>query len=226
MDHAVDDGSYILEEMELEVDSDSDGEYVNVEVEDLPDDTINQKEENDVEEDQVVEPPPLNDDAQPTVVKYNEVVDDFVRNFLKKMNMQETLATFQHEWYSTDRTHLFRDLSDEIEDIKLRTEQMELEKKKWQNVCDEVQQTWDRLKQERNYHKEGLESLEKEKKDLTEDLRKMRKTKKRLDPALQELQAKFEQVNKERSLLRMERDKLMEEIQKLQKDGGDAQTKE
>ena len=226
MDHAVDDGSYILEEMELEVDSDSDGEYVSVEVEDLPEDNNNQKEENEVEEEQIVEPPPISDDAQPTVVKYNEVVDDFVRNFLKKMNMQETLATFQHEWYSTDRTHLFRDLSDEIEDIKLRTEQMELEKKKWQNVCDEVQQTWDRLKQERNYHKEGLESLEKEKKDLTEDLRKMRKTKKRLDPALQELQAKFEQVNKERSLLRMERDKLMEEIQKLQKDGGDAQTKE
>ena len=222
MDHAIDDGSYILEEVELEVDSDSDGEYVNVEVEDLPDQSPT-KDLNESEEDQIPEIPPLPDDAQPVVIKYNEVVDDFVRNFLKKMNMVETLATFQHEWYSVDRQTQYRDLSDEIAYIQQRTEEMELEKKKWQTVCDEVQQTWDRLKQERNYHKEGLEALEKEKKDLTEDLRKMRKTKKRLDPAYQELQAKFEQVNKERSLLRMERDKLMEEIQKLQKDGGDSQ---
>lgn len=221
MDHAVDQGSYILEEVELEVDSSSDGEYVSVEVEDEEPNEIQQKEEN--EEEMGQENQSVPDDTQPVVVKYNEVVDDFVRNFLKKMNMNETLATFQHEWYSIDRPSLFRDLSDEIEDIKKRTEEMEQEKKKWQTVCDEVQQTWDRLKQERNYHKEGLESLEKEKNDLTEDLRKMKKTKKRLDPALQELQAKFEQVNKERSLLRMERDKLMEEIQKLQKDGGEAQ---
>jgi hypothetical protein len=32
MNHAVDTGSYILEEIELEVDSDSDGEYHAVEV--------------------------------------------------------------------------------------------------------------------------------------------------------------------------------------------------
>jgi predicted nuclease with TOPRIM domain len=37
-----------------------------------------------------------------------------------------------------------------------------------------------------------------------------------LDPALEELKQKFEQVNKERALLRIERDRLMAEIQKLQ----------
>lgn len=218
MDHAVDEGSYILEEVELEVDDSSDGEYVNVEVEDLP-----EEKENSEDEELPSNLPPIPQDNQPVVIKYNEVVDDFVRNFLKKMNMTETLATFQHEWYSTDRANLFRDLTEEITDIKQKTEQMEQERKKWQTVRDEVQQTWDRLKQERNYHRDGLESLEKEKKDLTEDLRKMKKTRKRLDPALAELQKKFEQVNKERSLLRIERDRLMAEIQKLQKDGGDAQ---
>ncbi|EAY10354.1 WD repeat protein, putative [Trichomonas vaginalis G3] len=218
MDHAVDGGSYILEEVELEVDDSSDGEYVNVQVEDLPEE--NEKSE-DEENNQPM--PQVPQDNQPVVVKYNEVVDDFVRNFLKKMNMTETLATFQHEWYSTERPNLFCDLTEEIADIKQKTEQMEQERKKWQTVRDEVQQTWDRLKQERNYHRDGLEALEKEKKDLTEDLRKMKKTRKRLDPALAELQQKFEQVNKERSLLRIERDRLMAEIQKLQKDGGDAQ---
>jgi predicted nuclease with TOPRIM domain len=44
----------------------------------------------------------------------------------------------------------------------------------------------------------------------------MKKTKKRLDPALEELKQKFEQVNKERALLRIERDRLMSEIQKMQ----------
>jgi chromosome segregation ATPase len=83
-----------------------------------------------------------------------------------------------------DRTALFRDLSEEINDVKLK---MVIEKRKWQTVCDEVQQTWDRLKQERNYHHDRLEALQKEKADLITDLRKMKKTKKRLDPALVEL---------------------------------------
>jgi chromosome segregation ATPase len=87
-----------------------------------------------------------------------------------------------------DRTALFRDLSKEINDVKLK---MVIEKRKWQTVCDEVQQTWDRLKQERNYHRDRLEALQKEKADLITDLRKMKKTKKRLNPALVELKLCF-----------------------------------
>jgi predicted nucleic acid-binding Zn-ribbon protein len=55
---------------------------------------------------------------------------------------------------------------------------------------------------------DGLEAIQKEKGELTAALRKMKKTKKRLDPTLEELKQKFEQVNKERSLL-------MAEIQRL-----------
>jgi FtsZ-binding cell division protein ZapB len=209
MNRAIDTGSYILEEAELEVSSDSDEEYLGVEPVATPSALSEDLGEPGI-------PPPEASPDQPSVIKYNEVVDDFTRNFLKRMNMQDTLATFQREWYSRERPTLFRDLSEEIEDVKLRIGQMEIEKKKWQTVCDEVQQTWDRLKQERNYHRDGLEALKREKSDLTSDLRKMKKTKKRLNPALDELKEKFEQVNKERSLLRMERDRLMGEIQRLQ----------
>jgi hypothetical protein len=209
MNHAVDTGSYLLEETELEVDSDSDNEYVAVDAGDEPSGPEPVRE---------TDIPIVFDGSpnQPTVVKFNEVVDDHVRNFLKRMNMQDTLATFQREWYSSERSTLFRDLSEEISDVRLRISQMELEKKKWQTVSDEVQQTWDRLKQERNYHRNGLEAIQNEKRDLVTDLRKMKKTNKRLDPALEELKKKFEQVNKERALLRIERDRLMAEIQKLQ----------
>lgn len=222
MERAIDQGNYILEEIELEIDESSDDEYIRVPVEQIETDT-KISEENEEEAPKITIP---QDNNQPNVIKYNEVVDDYVRNFLKKMNMTDTLATFQHEWYRNGNRRLFKDLSEEIEDKKQRIKAMENEKKKWQTVCDEVQQTWDRLKQERNYHKEGLESIQKEKADLNEDLRKMKKTKKRLDPALIELQRKFEQVNKERSLLRIERDKLMSEIQKLQKDTGDKRSHE
>jgi predicted nuclease with TOPRIM domain len=208
MNRAIDTGSYILEEAELEVSSDSDEEYLAA-----PDElTLTPFPAPETDGPSV----PETSADQPTVAKYNEVVDDYVRNFLKRMGMQDTLATFQREWYTRDRSTLFRDLSEEIEDVKLRISQMEIERRKWQTVCDEVQQTWDRLKQERNYHRDGLEAVQKEKSDLTADLRKMKKTQKRLDPALEELKQKFEQVNKERSLLRIERDRLMGEIQRLQ----------
>lgn len=221
MKRAIDTGSYILEEAELEIDDSSDGEYVSVEVE--PEEpTASKENENDNDNEEVEENdfipanfPKSND--QPSVLRYNEVVDDYVRNFLKRMNMTETLATFQREWYATQNRPLFRDLSEEISDVKRRIQYMENEHAKWQNVCEEVQQTWDRLKQERNYHRDGLQALQKEKDDLTKDFRRMKKTKKRLDPALEELKLKFEQVNKERALLRIERDRLNDEIKKMQK---------
>lgn len=214
MNRAIDTGSYILEETELEVDSSSDDEqYVNVEVEPVP--GYEDEEKGAGESTESMPQLPSSAD-QPVVIKCNEVVDDYVRNFLKRMNMTETLATFQREWYCVERPQLFRDLSEQIADLKHQIEQEEIEKKKWQTVCDEVQQTWDRLKQERNYHREGLQALIKEKDDLTTDLKKMKKTKKRLDPALEELKQKFEQVNKERALLRIERDRLQDEIKRLQ----------
>lgn len=216
MNRAIDNGSYILEEAELEIDDSSDGEYISVEVE--PEEQIPtppEEESGDLELSTM--PIPTNMTDQPTILKYNEVVDDYVRNFLKKMGMTETLATFQKEWYMNQNRPLFRDLSEEIADVKRRIQLMEAEHAKWQNVSEEVKQTWDRLKQERNYHRDGLQALQKEKDDLTKDLRKMKKTKKRLDPALEELKLKFEQVNKERTLLRIERDRLNDEIKKMQK---------
>ncbi|KAK8882158.1 hypothetical protein M9Y10_044798 [Tritrichomonas musculus] len=219
MKRAIDTGSYILEEAELEIDDSSDGEYVSVDVEPEDPSPIKENDDNEDTEENDLETtinlPQSND--QPSVLRYNEVVDDYVRNFLKKMNMTETLATFQREWYATQNRPLFRDLSEEISDVKRRIEYMENEHAKWQNVCEEVQQTWDRLKQERNYHRDGLQALQKEKDDLTKDFRRMKKTKKRLDPALEELKLKFEQVNKERALLRIERDRLNDEIKKMQK---------
>ena len=216
MNRAIDNGSYILEEAELEIDDSSDGEYISVEVE--PEEQIptpQEEESGDLELSTMQIPANMAD--QPTILKYNEVVDDYVRNFLKKMGMTETLATFQKEWYMNQNRPLFRDLSEEIADVKRRIQLMEAEHAKWQNVSEEVKQTWDRLKQERNYHRDGLQALQKEKDDLTKDLRKMKKTKKRLDPALEELKLKFEQVNKERTLLRIERDRLNDEIKKMQK---------
>lgn len=56
------------------------------------------------------------------------------------MDMQDALATFQREWDTTERSTLFRDLSEEISDVKLRISQMEVEKRKWQTACSEVQQ--------------------------------------------------------------------------------------
>ena len=216
MNHAIDTGSYILEEAELEISDDSDDEYVSVEVNDL------HESDNEEEEQEFFElPESAFTSDQPIVVKHNEVVDDFIRNFFKRMNMEESLATFQREWYSTERKTIFRDLSEEVADIKQKIAQMEAEKKKWQNICEEVQKTWDRLKQERNYHRDGLNALKKEKEQLTADLRKMKKEQMKLDPALDELKKKFEQVNKERSLLRIERDRLMSEIQKLQSQSSD-----
>jgi hypothetical protein len=88
MNRAPDTGSYILEEIELEVDPDSDGEYVGVDVDEAP-------AEESVPQSETVHPP--SDGSQPSILKLNEVVDDYVRNFLRYMNMEDTFRTFQRE---------------------------------------------------------------------------------------------------------------------------------
>lgn len=211
MDHAIDEGAYLLEEVELELDSDSEDEYITVSVEDV------------APKPKTTEEIPTFENLtgeRPTVTKLNEVVDDYVRNFLKKMGMVDTLSTFQREWYAQEHNGPFRDLAEEIEDKRRQIKEAEAEKLKWQQVSEEVQMTWDRLKQERNYHREGLEAVQKEKADLIADLEKLKKTKKRLDPAIQELQARFEHVHKERAMLRIERDRLQAEIAQMQKGSG------
>lgn len=35
---------------------------------------------------------------EPTVEKHPEVIDDFIRNFLVKMGLSETLEVFESEW--------------------------------------------------------------------------------------------------------------------------------
>lgn len=217
MSHAEDQGSYLLEEVEIEEDSDNE-DYQTVEVEDLPGFEI---QKNIPLETETNMPLPFSDDHQPVIVQRNEVVDDFVRNFLKRMGMTETLAAFQQEWYSTCDHPLFRDLSEQIQYKKQQIAILEEEKKKWVQVSIEVQNTWGRLKQETKYHKEALIGAKKDADSLNNDLRELKKVQKHLDPAKVELEKKFIEVNKERSILRNRRNQLRDEIAKMQQKSPD-----
>jgi hypothetical protein len=79
-----------IEEAELEVSSDSDKEYLGV-AEDVPAPSLRPPERDEISS--LAE----GSGDHPTVIKHNEVVDDYVRNFFKRMGMQDTLATFQRE---------------------------------------------------------------------------------------------------------------------------------
>ena len=222
MDHAEDQGSYLLEEVEIEEDS-SDGDYQTVEVEDEPGFSFQPPEPLEIE---MNTPIPISEDHQPVIIQRNEVVDDFVRNFLKRMGMTETLATFQQEWYSSSDHPLFRDLSEQIQDKKQQIGLLEDEKKKWVQVSIEVQNTWGRLKQETKYHKEALVAAKKDADSLNNDLKELKKVLKHMTPAKEELEKKFIEVNKERSILRNRRNQLRDEIAKMQQKPQEPQPQE
>ena len=62
----------------------------------------------------------------PRTVEREVVIDDFIRNFLKKMKLQKTMNIFQNEWFELQKKNTFQDMGiGLITDIKNKSQRME-----------------------------------------------------------------------------------------------------
>jgi len=50
------------------------------------------------------------DEKLPKTVQRDVVIDDFIRNFLSKFNMNKTLNVFQQEWHELQKKGTFHDV--------------------------------------------------------------------------------------------------------------------
>ena len=48
-------------------------------------------------------------ELKPAAVERPVVIDDFIRNFLKKLMMNKTMNTFQQEWHDLQKKGIFQD---------------------------------------------------------------------------------------------------------------------
>lgn len=162
--------------------------------------------------------------ALPIVAKRAEVLDDFIRNFLIKMKLEKTLKTFQAEWYELTQKGI---LSEEdvgvVPDIYLRNQQMddnvkylreELEKAR--KIAEHAESMFDNLRKERDFHRMHHKRVVQEKTKMIKDLRRLREHYKHFEPALEETKDKYDRLLREKSMLKLDRDKLATKLSGLE----------
>ncbi len=179
--------------------------------------------------------------VRPDLTRLPEVVDDFVRNFFVKHNLLRTLEMFEIEWYERygqnpeDEVQCVPDVYLENTQLLDRLQKLEDELAKHRAISSKATSLWEQVKKERDFHRMNHSRVIQEKTKISRDLKRLQTHSAVIEPTVTEMRHKYESVQKEKMLLRLERDKLASRIVSLEetvrelegqtKDGGTAAAK-
>jgi hypothetical protein len=150
------------------------------------------------------------------------VVDDFVRNYLVKHGLTKTLESFELEWYERyganpeEETQLVPDIYLEHARLIDRCKFLGDELDKHKKISQKATTLWEHVKKERDLHRMSHNRVVQEKSKLSVDLKRLQSHALEIEPTVAELRLKYEQCQKDKMLLRLERDKLMSRIVTLE----------
>merc|ERR1719265_124964 len=139
--------------------------------------------------------------------------------------MKRSLEAFQTEWYEMQQTGKFKDTEMRaVPDIYFKNQNLyeevvmlrqELEKTRM--VAEKAKQTWDKFRKERDFHRMHHRRVVQEKNKLIIDLKRLKRHYEQYEPTLTELRHKYEVAMKEKTLMRLERDRFSSKAESLQK---------
>ena len=235
-DAGPDADAYYLEPVTLDDDDDDDYNYEEVEVEEGEEEAPEGPEDEDEDleqalttlrskgEEAVAREPKEDLPPRPVVTRRPEVLDDFIRNVLLKMGMNETLDMFQREWYRLTGEGKISEVDmGTVPDIYLRNQQlgdqlrdMQAEMNRQAEVANKAKSTWDRFRKERDFHKMHHKRVVQEKNKLITDLKRLKNHYSNFEPMLQMMRAKYETAMKEKMLMKLERDRLASRVASLE----------
>jgi WD40 repeat protein len=152
------------------------------------------------------------------------VIDDFLRNFLIKVGMERTLDCFNTEWYELQsKGKLGEEYTNPVPDIYLRNMEldeqvvtMRKELESLRSIAEKARGTWDNFRKQRDFHRMHHKRVVQEKDKLTNDLKHLHKHYLSYEPALKELQAKYQVAMKEKMLMRLERDRMRARVEEVE----------
>ena len=165
-------------------------------------------------------------DAPPQVradlTRLPEVVDDFVRNFFVKRGLLRTLDTFEIEWYEKygsnpeENVQMVPDVYLENAQLVDRVANLERELAKHKSISRKATTLWEHVKKERDLHRMNHNRVIQEKSKVSRDLKRLQSHAQTIEPTVAELRQKYESSQKDKMLLRLERDKLAARIKALE----------
>lgn len=166
----------------------------------------------------------VNKTAQAASVERPVVVDDFIRNFLTKCNMNKTMNIFQQEWFELQKKGTFQDLGiGLITDITNKNAKLEVKIAKMRTeldsakvIAEEAKSTWEKLRKERDYHKTHQDRVNGEKVEINERIKEIKASHEEFEDRIEEVKKKLLDTTKEKALLKLEKDKLQKKAHTLQ----------
>ena len=167
---------------------------------------------------------PRQSKVKPVTQVRPSVVDDFIRNFLIKVDMKRTLDVFNNEWYElSSKGKIGEEYTNPVPDIYMRNQELDdqvdnlrQQLAKMREITAKAQGTWDKFRKERDFHRMHHKRVVQEKAKLTTDLKRLRKHYTSFEPTLKELQRKYEVAMKEKMLMRLERDRMRARVATLE----------
>ena len=155
----------------------------------------------------------------------HESTDDFVRNFLVRLGMTKTLEAFQSEWYELKaKGKLKNEDIAPVPDVYLKNQELRDQVSSMRNELEKAQYnaekaiaTWDKLRKEKDFHRMHHHRVQQEKQKLIADIDKLKKVYEQYEAKYKELSAKYESAMKEKMLMKLERDRLKGRVDTLEK---------
>ncbi|CAJ1071074.1 sperm-associated antigen 16 protein [Xyrichtys novacula] len=165
------------------------------------------------------EPPKQQD--PPMIPRIPEAVDDFLRNFLRRLGMKQTLKSFEAEWYGSAmklQTDSLRMTSPGVCFIPDALTHRQLLHSELEEVCRETDllreevlkagESMARIKTERDFHRCQYNRVLEEKNRLKEDCTKLKKHLQSFEPALKQLEDKYQTAVSQKMLISLEKDRV------------------
>ena len=160
---------------------------------------------------------------EPKHLYREEVIDDYIRNFLKKYNMTETLNIFQEEWhvlfkkgtFNDNELGNFTDVYNKNAKLKEKYELMSKEVDAATAKAEKEKKNWEQLRKERDFHITHFNRVEKEKKELYDQIKMLKDKHVLFEQSIEELGKKYELTMKQKILIKLDRDAKNREIESL-----------
>ncbi|KAI9144583.1 WD40-repeat-containing domain protein [Paraphysoderma sedebokerense] len=158
----------------------------------------------------------INGIIQPTVTKRPEVIDDFIRNYLSRKGLKKALEAFQNEWYeflqkgqlSPEDVILVPDVYHQIQDLDTSIKKLRVDLENSKEIANKARATFDKLRKERDFHRMHHKRVVQEKSKLTQDIKRLNSQHADYENQIKQIQQKYELTLKEKTMIKLERDKL------------------
>ncbi|KAA6371068.1 MAG: putative WD-repeat protein, partial [Streblomastix strix] len=138
---------------------------------------------------------------QPAVASAPIVVEDYIRNYLKKMGMTKTLQSFQDEWYESAHDSSSDPVVDSYAQIQELDEQvlrLQTDLQTKEEFAKKATVLFEKLRKERDFHKMHHRRVVEEKNRLIKDMKRLVRHNAHYEPALAEMKSRYESAMKDK----------------------------